>query len=159
VDRWSWHIWKLPYCEAIFREAFKLSAPAPGFNIEPPPSTTGPVMLAAGKYEIPNNQAIIVLLHTANRDPTVFEDPEALKPERMMGKSYERLPSSMKKGFGNGKRECIGKVYVWQWSFVTLISILKYVEFEMADTSYELQMDNGAYTMKPAKFFAKTGAR
>jgi cytochrome P450 len=153
------HLEKLPYCEAILREAFRLSAPAPGFNIEPLPSTTGPVMLASGKYEIPKNQAMIVLLHTANRDLTVFEDPEAFKPERMMGESYEKLPSSMKKGFGNGKRECIGKVYAWQWSFVTLISILKDVEFEMADSSYELKMDNGAYNMKPVEFFAKTGAR
>jgi cytochrome P450 len=87
---------KLPYCEAIFREAFRLSAPAPGLNIEPLPLTTGPVMLAAGQYEIPKNQAMIVLLHTANRDPTVFEDPDAFKPERMMGESNEKLPSTMK---------------------------------------------------------------
>jgi cytochrome P450 len=119
------HLGKLQNCEAIFREAFRLSAPAPGFNIEPPPSTTGPVMFAAGKYGIPNNQAIIVLLHTANRDPTFFEDPETFKPERMVGESNEKLPSSMEKGFGKGKHECIGKVYAWQLSFVTLISILK----------------------------------
>jgi cytochrome P450 len=153
------HLERLPYCEAILREAFRLSAPAPGFNIEPLPSTTGPVMLASGRFEIPKNQAMIVLLHTANRDPTVFEEPEEFKPERMIGEKYDKLPSSMKKGFGNGKRECIGKVYAWQWSFVTLVSILKHVDNSMADASYVLKMDNGAYNMKPVEFFAKTQAR
>lgn len=152
------HLEKLSYCEAILHEAFRLSAPAPGFNIEPLPSITGPVTLASGKYEIPKNQTLIILLHTANRDPTVFEEPEAFKPERMMGDSYEKLPSSMRKGFGNGKRECIGKVYAWQWSFVTLVSILKDVDLAMADASYVLKMDNGAYNMKPVGFFAKTQA-
>jgi cytochrome P450 len=153
------HLERLPYCEAILREAFRLSAPAPGFNIEPLPSTTGPVMLASGRFEIPKNQAMIVLLHTANRDPTVFEEPEEFKPERMIGEKYDKLPSSMKKGFGNGKRECIGKVYAWQWSFVTLVSILKHVDNSMADASYVLKMDNGAYNVKPVEFFAKTQAR
>jgi cytochrome P450 len=153
------HLERLPYCEAILREAFRLSAPAPGFNIEPLPSTTGPVMLASGRFEIPKNQAMIVLLHTANRDPTVFEEPEEFKPERMIGEKYDKLPSSMKKGFGNGKRECIGKEYAWQWSFVTLVSILKHVDNSMADASYVLKMDNGAYNVKPVEFFAKTQAR
>ena len=151
------HLDKLPYCEAILRETFRLSAPAPGFNIEPLPSSVGPVMLG-GKYEIPKTQAMIVLLHSANRDSSVFEEPEAFKPERMMGEKYGGLPSSMKKGFGNGKRECIGKVYAWQWSFVTLVSILKDVKFEM-EGDYELKMDNGAYNMKPVGFVVKTKGR
>lgn len=79
---------KLPYCEAILREAFRLSAPALGFNIEPLPSTIGPVMLASGKYEIPKNRAMIVLLHTPNRDPTIFEDPEDIEPKRTMRGRY-----------------------------------------------------------------------
>jgi cytochrome P450 len=153
------HLERLPYCEAILREALRMSAPAPGFNIEPLPSTTGPVMLASGRYEVPKNQAMIVLLHTANRDPTVFEDPEEFKPERMLGNKYEKIPSSMKKGFGNGKRECTGKVYGWQWSLVTLISILMNVEILMADASYVLKMDNGAYNVKPVELFVQTKTR
>lgn len=136
-----------------------MSAPAPGFNTEPVPSATGSVVLPSGKYEIPKNQPIIVLLHTANRDLTVFEDLEEFKPERMLGEKYDKLPSSMKKGFGNGKRESIGKVYTWQWSFVTLISIFRDVDISMVDALYVLKMDNEAYNMKPVEFFVQTGER
>lgn len=42
------HLDRLPFCEAMLREAFRIGAPAPGFNIEPLPSTTGPVVLESG---------------------------------------------------------------------------------------------------------------
>lgn len=87
----------------------------------------------------------------------MFENPEAVKPERMMGESYRKMSSSKKKGFVNGKCGCIGKVCAWQWSFVTLVSILKRVALAMAGASYELKMNNGARNMKPVEFFAKTG--
>lgn len=144
-----------PYCEAILREAFRLSAPAPGFNIEPVPSSSAPeyITLAEGKYQIPKNQPMIAVLSGVNRDPDVFDDPEAFRPERMQGEAYDQLPAGVKKGFGNGKRECFGKRYAWQWSMITLISIIRRVDLEMADKEYELKQ-NGAFCVQPLEFFA-----
>ncbi|KAA8642959.1 hypothetical protein EYZ11_001084 [Aspergillus tanneri] len=157
------HLARLPYCEAILREAFRLSGVAPGFNIEPLPTTEGPVLLAGGEYEVPKDQPLIAILAAVNRDPAVFEDPEAFQPKRMFGEKYDQLPSGVKKGFGNGKRRCFGTQYAWEWSFSTLVSILKDVDFELADSKYAMNNSglnyNGAYSVKPLDFFAVTGPR
>lgn len=156
------HLSQLPYCEAILRESLRLSATAPGFNIEPNPGSPNPVVIG-GEYEVPNDQPIIAILSAVNRDPDVFEDPEAFRPSRMVGEKYDKLPAAVKKGFGNGKRACFGTQYAWEWSFLTLVGILKDVDFEMADKSYEVGMGgknyNGAFSCKPLDFFALVGPR
>ena len=146
---------RLQYCEAALRESIRLSAVAPGFNIEPIPShdMTGFVSLADGKYQIPKDQTMIAVLAAVNRDPEVFDEPEAFRPARMLGEAFEKLPIGVKKWFGNGKRECIGKLFGWQWSLVMMISILKGVELRMADVDYELLME-GAFSVEPVGFFA-----
>lgn len=151
---------KFTYCEAILREAMRLSAVAPGFNIEPRPdvSKDEQVTLGGGEYAIPKDQVMITILAAVNRDPAVFDDPEAFRPERMLRDAYDRLPSGVKKGFGNGKRQCFGKVFAWQWSMITLITILRDVDVEMADRSYELRT-NGAFCVQPLGFHALVGPR
>ena len=152
------HLSRLPYCTAVLRESLRLSAAAPGFNIEPLPSTKGPVELAGGEYQIPNNQVMIAVLAAVNRDPTVFSDPLAFRPERMLGEAYKKLPSSVKKGFGNGKRECIGKNYAWQWCMITLVTIMRDVDLGIADPGYKVAMD-GAFNLEIRNFFALAGPR
>jgi hypothetical protein len=155
------HLSQLPYCEAILRESLRLCATAPGFNIEPVPSAedpSAPVLLASGEYQIPQDQVIIAILGAVNRDPAYFPDPEAFQPQRMFGENYDRLPPACKKGFGNGKRECFGKLYALQWSLLTLVSILKDVHFELADKRYELK-SNGAFNVLPQQLFLLVGPR
>jgi len=156
------HLKQLNYVEAILRETIRLSATAPGFNIEPIPpkdkKDKTPVLLAGGEYEIPNNQPMIAILNAVNRDPAVFEDPLAFKPEQVIGDKWDKLPAAAKKGFGNGKRECIGKLWAWQWSFFTLASIIKDVTFELEDPNYELHA-NGAFSIKPMDMFVLVSSR
>ncbi|KAJ5624754.1 hypothetical protein N7510_001063 [Penicillium lagena] len=153
------HLEKLNYVEAILRESIRLSATAPGFNIEPIPSKDkSPILLAGGEYQIPHDQAMIAVLNSVNRDPAVFEDPEAFKPERVLGEKWDKLPAGAKKGFGNGKRECIGKLWAWRWSFFTLASILKEVSFELADPKYDLH-SNGAFSIKPLDLYGLVSPR
>ena len=149
---------KLPYCDAVLKESIRLSAPAPGFNIEPLPSVSGPVTLGNGQYTIPSKQPIIAVLAAVNRDPEVFSQPEAFQPERMLPEAFAKLPKGAQKWFGNGKRECIGKHYAWQWLMVTLVSIVRSVDLEMADPGYKLKID-GAFSLKPVDFFVVAKAR
>ena len=151
------HLSQLPYCEAIQRESLRLSAPAAGFNIEPVDPSV-PVLLAGGEYQIPQGQVIIAILGAVNRDPAYFPDPEAFQPQRMLGENYDRLPPACKKGFGNGKRQCFGTLWGWQWSLLTLVSILKDVQFELADKKYELK-SNGAFSVQPVELFFLVGPR
>lgn len=154
------HLKQLHYVEACLRETIRLSATAPGFNIEPIPSENkAPVMLAGGEYQIPHNQVMIAILNAVNRDPAVFgEDSEAFRPERVLGERWDNLPAAAKKGFGNGKRECFGKIWAWQWSFFTLASIIKTVSFELEDKSYNLHA-NGAFSIKPLDMWSIVGPR
>ncbi|KAG5992403.1 hypothetical protein E4U43_003797 [Claviceps pusilla] len=129
----------LPYMQAVVREALRLSFAAPGFNREPIPDETSrsgaapPVLLAGGKYQVPRGTPIIVVMAGVNRDPSVFEDPLAFKPERMMGERFASLPAGAKKWFGTGKRACIGREYAWQWSVLVLAMLVRRVDFELVD--------------------------
>jgi cytochrome P450 len=155
------HLDQLSYVEAVMRETLRLASPAPGFNIEPIPRDNGntqPVTLGGGRYEIAHNQALVIVLSGVNRDPAVFEDPLEFRPERMLGAGFEKLPAGAKKWFGNGKRECIGKHYAWQWNMVVLALLIKEVDFEMADPGYELVQD-GWFNVRPRDFWVKVKAR
>ena len=152
------HLEKLSYCAGIVRETLRLSAAAPGFNIEPVPGTKGPVSLGGGKYQVPAKQTLIIVLHGVNRDPAVFEEPEAFKPERMVGEAFEKLPEGSKKWFGNGKRVCFGQHYAWMWNVITLVTLLKDVDLEMADPSYQFKQD-GWFNVRPTDFNIKVKHR
>lgn len=154
------HLSQLKYIEGVMRESLRLSCAAPGFNIEPIPKDDdkSPVLLAGGKYQIAHNQAVIIVLSGVNRDPEVFEDPLAFKPERMMGESFEQLPSGVKKWFGNGKRECVGKHWAVQFNMVVLAKMIKEIDFEAVDPDYKLEQ-NGWFNIRPIDFFAKVKPR
>ncbi|KAI0101194.1 cytochrome P450 [Daldinia grandis] len=146
------HLAQLKYIEGIMRESLRLSFAAPGFNIEPIPSDSEvPVQLAKGKYQVAHNQAMIIVLAGVNRDPTVFDKPLAFRPERMIGKAFDDLPSGVKKWFGNGQRECIGKHWAWQFSMVVLAKLIKEIDFENVDPGYLLGQD-GWFNLRPVGF-------
>ncbi|GAO16635.1 uncharacterized protein UV8b_00804 [Ustilaginoidea virens] len=150
---------RLHYVHAVVRESLRLSFAAPGFNIEPVPSASrAPVQLAGGKYQVAHDQAIIVVMAGVNRDPAVFDDPLAFRPERMLPDQLAALPDGAKKWFGNGKRECIGKHHAWQWSVLVLATLLAKVDFAMADAEYELEQD-GWFNYRPVGFMANVTVR
>ncbi|KAK4119788.1 cytochrome P450 [Parathielavia appendiculata] len=154
------HVSQLPYVAGLVRETLRLSCAAPGFNIEPipKPGDESPVLLAGGKYQIPHNQAMIIVLAGVNRDPAVFEDPLAFRPERMMGDRFEQLPAAVKKWFGNGKRECIGKHWAWEFLVVVMAKLIREVDFEAVDPKYKLKQD-GWFNIRPIDFFVKVKPR
>ncbi|KAK4135993.1 cytochrome P450 [Trichocladium antarcticum] len=154
------HVAQLAYVAGVVRESLRLSCAAPGFNVEPipRPGDTSPVLLAGGKYQIPHNQAMIVVLAGANRDPAVFEDPLAFRPERMMGESFEQLPAGVKKWFGNGKRECIGKHWAWEFLMVVAARLIREVDFAAADPNYALKQD-GWFNIRPIDFVVQARPR
>ncbi|PWI76178.1 cytochrome P450 [Purpureocillium lilacinum] len=156
------HLDQLTFVQGILRESLRLSFAAPGFNIEPIPSkdkdNKAPVLLAGGKYQVAHNQPMIIVMAGVNRDPAVFEDPLAFRPERMVGEAFERLPPGAKKWFGNGKRECIGKHYAWQWSLLVLAMMLRDLDFEMENPDYKLEQD-GWFNYRPIGFNVRVKAR
>ncbi|ROW08746.1 hypothetical protein VPNG_06412 [Cytospora leucostoma] len=163
---------RLKYMEGIIRESLRLSAAAPGFNVEPIPRQhqgdgeggegvvdKAPVLLAGGKYQIAHDQPMIIVLAGVNRDPSVFEDPLAFRPERMMGERFERLPAGVK-WFGNGKRVCIGRNWAWQFSMVVMAMLVRKCEFEMVDPEWELDgRQDGWFNLRPVGFWVRVKPR
>lgn len=156
------HLGRLPYIEGIVRESLRLSFAAPGFNIEPVPRSGGgddkaPIPLGGGKYSVAHDQAMIIVLAGVNRDPAVFADPLAFRPERMMGEAFTALPAAVKKWFGNGKRECIGKHWAWQFNMVTVAMLLRECDFEAVDEGWELDgHQDGWFNLRPVGFRVRT---
>ncbi|KAJ4387491.1 hypothetical protein N0V93_008083 [Gnomoniopsis smithogilvyi] len=154
---------RLPYMEGIVRESLRLSFAAPGFNIEPIPQPGSgggekapPVLLGGGKYSVAHNQTMIIVLAGVNRDPAVFADPLAFRPERMMGADFAALPAAVKKWFGNGKRECIGKHWAWQFNMVVLSMLVRECDFEAVDERWELDgRQDGWFNLRPVEFRAR----
>lgn len=159
-DLQSSHLTQLPYLEAVMRESLRLSFAAPGFNIEPIPNKSkAPILLGGGKYQIAHDQPMIIVLAGVNRDPAVFDSPLSFRPERMMGEEFEKLPAGVKKWFGNGKRECIGKHWAWQFNMTVLAKLVREVDFlEPENNDYVLQQD-GWFNLRPVDFFVKVKSR
>lgn len=162
------HLPQLQYIEGIVRESLRLSFAAPGFNIEPVPRPKGPsgdadkspVLLAGGKYQIAHDQAMIIVLAGVNRDPAVFDEPLAFRPERMMGQSFEDLPPGVKKWFGNGKRECIGKHWAWQFNMIVTAMLIRECDFEMVDPDWKLDgRQDGWFNYRPVGFKVRVKPR
>ncbi|KAK4141465.1 cytochrome P450 [Dichotomopilus funicola] len=154
------HVPQLTYIAGVVRETLRLSSAAPGFNIEPIPKEgdKSPILLAGGKYQVAHNQAMIIVLPGVNRDPAVFEEPLAFRPERMIGEAFEKLPSSAKKWFGNGKRECIGKHWAWEFLVITTAKLIRDLDFEAVDPDYKLKQD-GWFNIRPIDFSVKVKPR
>lgn len=162
------HLPRLKYIEGIVRESLRLSFPAPGFNIEPVPRPTGPsgdadkspILLAGGKYQVAHNQPMIIVLAGVNRDPAVFDEPLAFRPERMMGDLFEDLPAGVKKWFGNGKRECIGKHWAWQFNMIATAMLIRECDFEMVDPNWKLDgHQDGWFNLRPVGFRVRVKPR
>ncbi|KAK1753774.1 cytochrome P450 [Echria macrotheca] len=154
------HIPRLQYMAGVVRETLRLSFAAPGFNIEPIPreGDKSPVLLGGGKYEIAHDQAMIIVLAGVNRDPAVFEEPTAFRPERMVGEAFEKLPAGVKKWFGNGKRECIGKHWAWEFLVVVMTELIRKLDFEAAEPGYAMKQD-GWFNVRPIDLSVKVKPR
>lgn len=86
------HLAKLPYLEAVLREALRLQPTAPAFSVKAAPGTQGHVILG-GEYTIPADATIVVILPVLHSDPMVYgDDAKAFKPERMLADNFTNLP-------------------------------------------------------------------
>jgi cytochrome P450/NADPH-cytochrome P450 reductase len=152
------HISKLPYIEAIMRESLRLSPTAPVFAVRPLPSSAEPVIIG-GKYHVPTDQAMIIVLPQLQRDPTVFgADADLFRPERMYGENFAKLPPNSWKPFGNGARGCIGRPFAWQEGVLALAMIIQNFNIRFDDPSYQLHIKQ-TLTVKPADLFIKVSLR
>ncbi|EKG19175.1 Cytochrome P450 [Macrophomina phaseolina MS6] len=144
------HLSKLPYINAVLREALRLNPTAPMITM-----ASDKDEIIGGKYRVAANESIGVLLHTLHRDPKVWgEDAEQWNPDRMLDENFNRIqkefPNSWKP-FGNGMRACIGRPFAWQEALLVVAILLQNFNFTMEDPSYTLKFKQ-SLTIKPKDF-------
>ncbi|KAK1427678.1 hypothetical protein QVD17_16370 [Tagetes erecta] len=95
---------KMQYLKAVIKESLRLHAPVP---LLVPRESTQDVKLMG--YDIPAGTQVIINASAIGRDPNLWEEPDAFKPERFLnntidykGLHFELLP------FGAGRRGCPG---------------------------------------------------
>ncbi|KAF6034561.1 hypothetical protein EB796_007138 [Bugula neritina] len=83
-------------------------------------------------YEIPANTTVLVNAFYTSHNPSVYEDPFTIKPERFLDEHGAVLPpghparyNSVGLSFGSGKKSCFGKNLAETRIFLFLANILQ----------------------------------
>ncbi len=93
---------------------------------------TEPVEL--GGYELPAGARVVPAIHLVHRDPSIYPEPAAFRPERFLGKkpgTYEWIP------FGGGIRRCLGAAFAQFEMTVVLRELVKRRDLRPSDPASE----------------------
>ncbi|XP_039160471.1 cytochrome P450 76A1-like [Eucalyptus grandis] len=117
---------QLSYLQAVVKETLRLHPPLP--FLVPRKAMANTIFMG---YDIPKNTQVFVNSWAIGRDPDVWEDPMAFKPERFIGSKldykgqhYEFIP------FGAGRRMCAGMPLAHRVLHLALSSLLHEFNWE-----------------------------
>jgi len=114
-DDWD----RLPYINAIIMEVLRYN-------------TVTPLGLPHGVAQddiyngmlIPKGSMVCANLWLIYRDPEVFEDPDAFKPERFLGDKAAWCKDIINLSWGMGRRSCPGRQFAEAALFITVASVI-----------------------------------
>eukprot|EP01018_Ginkgo_biloba_P005300 Gb_04398 [translate_table: standard] len=138
----------LIYLQCVVKETLRLYPPA-GLML-PHQSTEG---CTVGGYHIPGKTRLMVNVWAIGRDPAVWEDPLAFRPERFIGRdidvqgqNFELIP------FGSGRRGCPGLSLGFGMVEFALAQILHFFDWSVEGDPAELNMSEVFGLTMPRKF-------
>lgn len=115
---------RVPRLEAVCQESLRLTLPVPLVQ-----RWLARDLELAG-YTIPAGLAVAVCPYLAHRDPEVFPDPLAFRPDRFLGRSFtpfEFMP------FGGGARRCLGAAFAMYEMKIVLATLVTAARFRLDD--------------------------
>lgn len=119
----------LPYLQAVIKETLRLHPPIP--LLVPRRAMQDANFMG---YHIPKDTQVFVNAWAIGRDPDVWEDPLAFKPERFLGSNieykgyhYELIP------FGAGRRMCAGVPLAHRMLHLVLSSLLHRFDWSLTE--------------------------
>jgi cytochrome P450/ribosomal protein S18 acetylase RimI-like enzyme len=132
---------RLPLTERIFREALRLFPPAWAL------SRRALVDFEIGGYVVPRGSFLVVSPFVTHRDPRLWEDPLAFRPERWRDDAspirhrYSFFP------FGGGSRVCIGERFAYLEGRLVLATLAQ--RWRLRPVSSELPRLSPLLTLRP----------
>ena len=127
---------RLPYLQAVVKEALRLHPPAP---LLVPRKAKQEVEIAG--FTIPKDAQVLVNAWAIRRDPMIWMNPKSFEPERFMGSeidvrgwSFEMIP------FGGGRRICPGLSLAMRMMHLMLGSLISFFDWKVED-GFEMNMD------------------
>jgi cytochrome P450 len=126
VDAEPERITALPYLDATIKEVMRLRPviPVVGRVLQKPYTLAG--------YDLPAGAAVGACVYLAQRNPDVYDEPDAFRPERWIGVQPDPttwLP------FGGGIRRCIGAQFALYEMKIVLATILASCDLELAQAT------------------------
>ncbi|XP_057493897.1 cytochrome P450 78A5-like isoform X2 [Actinidia eriantha] len=131
---------KLPYLQAIVKEALRMHPPGPLLSW----ARLAVHDCHVSKFFIPSGTTAMVNMWAITHNPSIWKDPWAFKPERFIEEEFSVLGSDMRLApFGSGRRVCPGKalglatVHLW---LARLLHQFKWVLAKPVDLSECLRL-------------------
>ena len=124
VDATPERIAALPYLDATIKEVLRLRPVVPivGRVLKKPYTLAG--------YDLPVGTAVGACIYLAQRNPDIYPEPDAFKPERFL----DHMPDpSTWLPFGGGIRRCIGAAFATYEMKIVLATILARCELQLVD--------------------------
>lgn len=120
------HFARLSYLDATIREALRTRPVIPMVGRK----LTAPLSL--GGYELPAGVVVAPSIYLTHRNPELYPDPEAFRPERFLGARidpYAWLP------FGGGIRRCLGMSFALYELKVVAATLFSEMRLELAQAT------------------------
>ncbi|CAN6459955.1 unnamed protein product [Victoria cruziana] len=134
----------LVYLQAAVKEAMRLAPPAPLLALRESLEDC-----QVGGFHVPAGTRLMVNLWKIHRDPRVWDDPEAFRPERFLvsdvdlrGQHFQFLP------FGSGRRMCPGISFALRMVHIALARLLHGFDLQLhPDSCYDVSSRMGSGTI------------
>ncbi|PNY20708.1 Trichodiene oxygenase [Tolypocladium capitatum] len=124
---------QLPYLNAIVQESLRLA-----FGISQRLSRINPHgPITYGSYVIPANVPFSMTSYLQHRDPKIFPDPDAFRPERWLGKPKSPSDKPLSRylvPFGKGPRMCLGMNFAMAELYIGLATVFRRLDLELYET-------------------------
>ena len=131
---------RLSYLQCIINETLRLYPAAP--LLLPHESSAD---CKVGGYDVPSGTMLIVNAYAIHRDPAVWEDPTAFRPERFEDGKGDGL---LLMPFGMGRRRCPGETLALQTVGVVLGTLVQCFDWDRVDGA-EVDMTEGVGITMP----------
>ncbi|KAG8865168.1 hypothetical protein FRB96_000057 [Tulasnella sp. 330] len=139
----------LPYLNAFYKESMRLYGAVPSMlERVVPPALDGKDFVVKG-FKIKPGTIVATQGYTLHRDPTVFPEPEAFKPERWLNETEEMKAHWMP--FGTGTRICGGLNLAHMSLRIIAVAIARNFDIIIPEETTEASMRmNYAFVAMPA---------